>query len=119
MSHTNRLFYELKILKLDEIYKYNLGVYMYRNIGNFSSNLYVNRNATRSGNYYQPTFQRLSVTQNQSIKYQAPLNWESIPMNIRNIRTVNSFKKHYKQYLISTYEPENKFSKPIFVWNST
>ena len=105
-SHTNNLFYNLKVLKFTDIYKYNLGVYMYKNINSFLPNLRINHNATRSGNYYQPIFQRLTITKNQSLKYQAPINWEKIPMNIRDHRSINSFKKHFKQHLISAYEPQ-------------
>ena len=103
-AHSDPLFLQLKLLKFRDIYKFNLGTYMYNNIEKFSSNLQSNEYSTRSGNnYYLPTFQRLSLTLNQSILYQAPSNWNNIPQFVKNTPSINSFKKHYKDFLLSEY----------------
>ena len=76
---------------------------MYKNIEKFSSNIYQNPYHTRSGTYYAPTYQRLTLTQNQSIKVQAPSNWCNIPDTVKNSPSLHSFKKKYKKHLISGY----------------
>ena len=80
LAHTDPLFLELKVLKACDFYKYNVGVYMWKNIEKFTQNFRINPMNTRSGDYYAPSFQRIPLTQNQSIMYQAPLIWENIPL---------------------------------------
>ena len=82
---------------LADIYKYNLGIYMHQNLDNFTNRRQSNLN-TRSVGEYIPSFQRLALTQNQSIKFHAPSNWNNIPIDIKNIRSVNSFKKITKKF---------------------
>ena len=107
LSHSNPIFYNLKLMKFIDIYNYNLGVYMFKNIGNFESNFRVNPYLTRSGDHYAPNFQRLSLTQNQSIKFQAPKLWYQIPLEIRQCRSLTSFKKRYRSFLINKYIEED------------
>ena len=76
---------------------------MYKNIEKFSSNILQNPYFTRSGIYYAPTFQNLTLTQNQSLKFQGPSNWNNIPENLKNSTSVNSFKRKYKNLLLSCY----------------
>ena len=102
-AHSNPIFHDLKVLKFSDIYRYNLGIYMYKNISKFASYFRENQNSTRSGDYYAPTFQRLTLTQNQSIKYQVPQNWNTIPSVVKNSPSINSFKRNYKTYLLSFY----------------
>ena len=102
LSHTNPIFSCLRLLKVSDQYKYNLGIYMWKNIDKFT--LRVNINNTRSGDYYAPPYHRLSLTKYQSIYYQAPLNWEKISLTIRGSPSLNTFKKKYKNSLLSSYE---------------
>ena len=76
---------------------------MYKNIDKFASNILQNPYSKRSGIYYAPTFQRLTLTKNQSIKFQAPSNWNTIPDNLKNSPSANSFKRKYKSLLLSSY----------------
>ena len=75
---------------------------MYQNLDKFN-NIRLNNLNTRSEGQYIPSFQRLTLTQNQSIKFQAPANWNEIPNDIKTNRSTNSFKKNYKNFLISGY----------------
>ena len=103
LSHTNPLFSNLKLLKLSDLYIYNLGVYMWKNIRVFEPYFRVNLNNTRSGNYYTSAYHRLTLTQNQSIFYQAPAYWHNIPLSIKYSNSLNNFKKKYKNHLLSSY----------------
>ena len=103
LSHTAPIFYELKLLNLSDIYKFNIALYMYKNIDKFASCLQPNIHSTRSGIHYSSQRQWLTLTQNQSIKYQAPKIWNRIPIDIRNSSSIFSFKRKLKNYLISLY----------------
>ena len=103
LSHTEPLFSELKLLKVSDIYKYSLAVYMFRNLDLFATQLRPNIYSTRSGVSYDPQGGDLTLTRNQSIKYQAPLLWNLIPPDIKNSQTVHSFKRKFKKQLISNY----------------
>ena len=102
-SHTNPIFRRLKILKFKDIYRYNLGIYMYKNLDHFTNRRSLHDHDTRSGNSYDSVFQRLTLTQRQSLEFQAPNNWNSIPIYIRVSPSINIFKNRYKEYLISLY----------------
>ena len=82
---------------------FNSNLQMYKNIDNFSSHLFQCPYSTRSGTYYIPTRQRLTLTSNQSINVQALSNWNNIPETLKNSPSVISFKKNYKNYLLSSY----------------
>ena len=103
LSHSNQIFINLNLLKLHDHYNYNLGIYMRKNIEIFAQNFRINLNNTLSGNHYEPSFQRIDMTLNKSIMFQAPKNWEKIPIPIRNSRSLNSFKRGYKTFLLSFY----------------
>ena len=102
-AHTDPIFNSLKLLKLPDIYKYHLGIYMYKNNENFSANLFQSPYFSRSGSYYIPFRQRLTITSNQSVKVQALSNWNNIPDTLKNSPSVFSFKKNYKRFLLASY----------------
>ena len=101
-AHSSPLFANLGLLKFDDIYKFQLGIHMYKNLDNFdissSNHDYNMRNIS-----YIPVFQRLTLTQRQSVAFQAPSNWNSIPLDIKNSQSLKLFKINYKRYLISLY----------------
>ena len=70
----------------------------------FMPNYRINLNNTRSGNYFDSSYHRLSLTQNQSISYQAPSNWRKIPESVKNATSLNTFKKRYKNLLLTSYD---------------
>ena len=77
---------------------------MYKNLERFSPYLSNNTFNTRNDDIFNPPFQRLDLCQRQSIKFQAPKNWNEIPECIRNSNTLQSFKSSYKKYLVSRYQ---------------
>ena len=102
-AHSNPIFSQLKLLKFSDIYKYNIGTYMFKNLEKFSSHILPNPYSTRSGIYYAPTNQRLTLTKNQSLKFQGPSNWNIIPDDLKNSTSINIFKRKYKKLLLSSY----------------
>ena len=103
LSHSDPIFSNLKLLKVSDLYLYNLGIFMRKNLAYFSQNYVINLHNTRSGDRYVPSRQRLSLTLDQSIRYQARYHWSNIPVWIKNSPSLKSFKRNYKKFLISQY----------------
>ena len=94
-------FSRLKILKFRDIYKLNLGIFMYKYLDMFLQSRSSHRYDTRTGNNrLNPQFKRLSHTQR---KYQAPNNWNTISESIREAPSLEAFKRRYKQHLLGSY----------------
>ena len=100
-EHTTPLFSRLGLLKLLDIYKYNLLIYIQKLIwnGKFQPDHDVN---TRSRNLAVPTFQRLTRTQ-QSVSYAGPSLWNDLPNYLKEIVSPSIFKRKLKVYLIGQY----------------
>ena len=100
-AHTDPLFFSNSILKIHDIYKLNIGLYMYQH--NSSVNfLRTHDYATRGHDDLLPQSARLTLTQN-SISVKGPNLWRSIPEDIRNSPSYNCFKFSYKKFLLSSY----------------
>ena len=100
MDHSSPLFYRLKLLKLKDIFKYELCLNMFENRFN---EIYSNHNlATRNSHLPRPTSQRLTVTQ-RAISYQAPNAWKSLPPDLINLTSKSLFKTKLKSFLLSSY----------------
>ena len=102
LEHTNPLFFRLKILKLEDIYRYFMCIHMHKCIenGEFRPTHSIN---TRNRDRAQPVFQRLTSGQ-QSVAFMGPKTWNSLPDNIRSITNINTFKLKLKTYLINQYD---------------
>ena len=103
LAHTNNLFFNNRILKLDDINKYCTGVYMFKNRHLFVTTNSIHNHNTRQRNNLRTPFQRTCVTQ-QSMTYRGPLVWNSLPPRIRGIATLDSFKNNLKTHLLSNYQ---------------
>ena len=110
-AHTDPIFKELKNLKLDDIYLFHLGKFMYlfqnnllpRPFGNLilRTNQVHNYN-TRSSNqnlFYVP-FCRTNLRQ-FCVHYQGPSFFNTLNSDIRNASSVSQFKTFLKKYLLS------------------
>ena len=104
LAHTNDLFKSNNILKVPDIYRLNVGLYMYdnRRTGHYERNHSHN---TRFRSDLIPSRARLTITQN-SINVVGPNIWNSIPDYIKESPSRNSFKYQYKQFLLSAYSTE-------------
>ena len=101
LEHTDPLFYRLKILKINDIYKYFAGIYMHKSL---KMNKYRTQHSlnTRNRNLAQPVFQSLTLGQ-QSISYMGPKTWNNFPDDIRCIDSLKVFKIRLRTYLINQY----------------
>ena len=101
LDHTDELFFNSKILKINDIHKYAVALHMFK-LENFDAFDRNHNYSTRNVSALLPAFNRLTLTQH-SISYMGPTVWNSIPHEIRNLPGLNSFKRALKLYLISSY----------------
>ena len=101
MDHTLPLFHRLNILKFEDIYKFNLLIQVHKFI---SKGLFVFKpdGITRSRYFIEPKFQRLSLTQH-AFSYAGPSHWNLLPLEIRELDRLGTFKKKLKRYLLDKY----------------
>ena len=101
LAHSTPLFLKLSILKLLDLHKYFVCMYMFdeRNREDFSINHNLN---TRNRNNLQPKFHRLSKTQH-ALSYVGPKIWNDLPCNIKSVRSLPIFKRKLRNYLLSSY----------------
>ena len=102
LAHTSNLFHDLKFLKICDIYKYTIGIYMYANPDYRNSFDRNHDHSTRNRSTLRPVRPRLTVCEN-SLSVVGPNIWNSIPDSIRNCLSRDSFKFRFKQYLIELY----------------
>ena len=101
LAHTNELFLNNSILKLDDVNKYCTCIFMFKNRNLFLPISSHNYN-TRNRDNLRTQFQRTNVTQ-QNINFIGPTIWNDIPTRIKEIQTLDSFKRNLKLYLLSNY----------------
>ena len=104
IDHTGPLFKRLKVLKLQDIYYFHLGTYMFnaRSRGEYATQTNVH---TRGSNGARPALHLLTTTQH-AVSYAGPKYWTSLPPHIRSINNYRRFRKYLKEHLLDQY-PEH------------
>ena len=102
LAHTDPIFYSNGILKIHDIYKLNVGLYIYDQL---SSGRYAREHGhyTRNRNDLRSVQARLTMCQH-SISVAGPNIFNSLPSNIREAPSRDSFKIRCKNYLLSFYQ---------------
>ena len=103
-EHTQPLFKNMNILKLFDINKLQIGIYMYKSVnrGNMTALLPQHDYPTRTREHLRVPQHSLSLFQH-SLTYSGPKTWNSVPTHIQQLPTLRTFKKHYKQYILNQY----------------
>ena len=101
LAHTSETFKNLKILKINDLYKYNLCIYMFqhKNHDIFRCNHPYN---TRSRENAALNFSRTSLGQ-RSVFYAGPKYWNDLPASIKQAESLGIFKRKLKSYYLSAY----------------
>ena len=110
-SHTDPLFLKLKLLKLSDIYKHQLGIFMYKSVNdqlpdNLTSMLKLtenihNHNLRNFNGFY---IQNIRTNNRKfTINYSGPVFWNTLPQHIRKLRTIKQFKGKLKELLLMGY----------------
>ena len=111
LSHTPPIFHSQRILTLYDRYQYVLGIIMFlwhkkllpdSLLEYFSLNCDIHNYFTRSAAKFHLPKIRTSLFY-YSVIYQGPIIWNSLPMEIRQIDSLNLFKRKMKNYFIDKY----------------
>ena len=107
-AHTDPIFRDLKLLRLDQIYLYQLGkfMYLYRNgsLTEYFHNYFPMTNEVHSYNtrsaksYYLPSC-KTNIRQ-FFIKYKGPKFFNTLSFDISNCSTVSTFNSKLRNYLL-------------------
>ena len=109
-SHTDPLFFKHKILKVKDIYSFQLGQFMYRYNNNslpdifnsmFPKNQTIHNYPTRQSNEFHLPRLRTLLAQNTFL-YTGPKFWNSLDADIKNARSLSSFKHKLKFLLLKS-----------------
>ena len=98
---TQNLFYDNKILKLEDIHKHTLACYAFKNFDIFASDT-VRRYSTRNSTNLTSLRQRLNICL-RSVFFQCPNIWSNLSDDMKTITELHLFKLHFKQNLIDAY----------------
>ena len=101
LAPTKPLFHSSNLLTLADIHKYLVSVYMFKNRNSLNHNRHHHHH-TRNHNQLLPSFRRLTTTQ-QSLSYSGPKIWNSLPDNVKNCKSVNTFKRTLKKFYVTLY----------------
>ena len=112
-DHTSVLFKNLLILKLQDLYKFNLGIYMFKllklgrnptimNEINIYNNTVSHTYNFRSSTNFKLPLQRTNIGQ-RTLFFSGPKLWNYLPDNIKSITNLYLFKKHLKNYFLNVY----------------
>ena len=110
MASTQNLFTQYKLLRFPEIYKYLVGIFVYKfdnmQIPVIFSGFYAKARAvhshdTRTADNYRLINIKLNVRKH-SMKFSGAAIWNMIPMGIRLSKSLEIFKNIYKRYIHDT-----------------
>ena len=98
--HTSDFFKQMKVLKVHDLYKLRALTFAYGNDMNTQSDMHHHH--TRNIDDLVLPLHRRARTQS-AIFYQCRLLWNNLPIEIRNTRSLGSFKSKVKLYYLSQY----------------
>jgi len=107
-AHSSPLFKSLEIMSIYLIYKIQLAIYMFKQMNNmlpgvnpFNFSKLSHDHDTRHRSELRIDRCRTKMRQS-TVQFQGPKLWNSLPQNILNLSTLNSFKKKVKDYLVNS-----------------
>lgn len=107
---TRELFHKCKLLNVKEMYKYQLSITMFKIIHlndmpflleEIHDLLLTHNYPTRGRTRLQPPFPRVNAIK-YNFLYQAIINWNTIPENIKNSQSLPIFKIKMKKFILSS-----------------
>ena len=101
LEHTSALFKKLGLLKLNDIYRFELLKFMFKN-RNDPRFMVTHDRYTRHRQLLVPKPRKLTKTE-QSVFTSGPNEWNSLPADIRNSVTFNVFKRSLRFHLLQSY----------------
>ena len=107
-DHTNLLFKNLNILKLNDIHDHEMLKFIHSEVSNptvfnFTNVGQIHNHNTRRQNDLRPPRYRSTLSK-RFVKYNGCISWNNILLEIRNIVNKTTFKIKAKKHLTSMYE---------------
>ena len=118
-DHTDILFFEKKILKINDVYLFQLGQFMYKLDKKelpavfddiFIKNDKIHNYNTRQRESYHLPLMRTKLAQNTFV-FNGPKYWNSIENEIKQATSLHTFRLKLKQCLINSYAPPSANSR--------
>ena len=111
-EHSQPLFFQNKLLTLDDIYNYQLGIFLYKHrhsslpndfISFFQTNSNFHSYSTRFKDSLLHPYTRTSLAQSQT-RITGVNFWNSLEDPIKRLCTLSMFKKKLKYHLLENYD---------------
>ena len=111
-SHTDVLFVENNVLKINDLYRYSLGQFMYQFNNNtlpsafnliFIKNKTIHKYPTRQSDEFHLPLTRTLLAKS-IFTYAGPKLWTILDVSIKNAPSLNSFKFKLKKYFLRNYQ---------------
>ena len=113
-AHTNELFLNNNILKVQDLYNYQLGQFMYKLDNNslpetfksmFIKNKTIHSYSTRNSEAYHLPLMRTRLAK-LNITFSGPKFWNNLDGTIKDSPSLNHFKNKLKNYLLCSYQAD-------------
>ena len=112
IAHTDPLFSKLKLLKLDDLYKHQLVIFMYKAANSklpdsMSSMLTRTQNIHKHNLRHQNSYYIQNIRANSrkcTINYSGPVYWNALPSKLKQLVSIQQFKNKLKELLLSKYQ---------------
>ena len=102
LDHTSPLFKKYELLKIKDIYRFQLLVHTHKAISGNEYSTTHERN-TRNRNLARPVFHQLTLTQH-AVSHMGPTEWNGLPSELRDMASLKCFKKRLKLFLMKDYD---------------
>ena len=121
LCHTDPIFHDLKILKIDDIYKSQVSKFIFKTLKKLTPSIFNNwfvinsdrhNYQTRSNfnaeteiytrNLFVPSARTTNYGLKQ-LKVNGPRTWNDLPLNLKNETSLFIFMKSIKKYFLSSY----------------
>ena len=111
IAHRDPLFSMTKLLKLDDLYKYQVGIIMHK-VTHFQLPQNMPSMFVRTDNIHSPKLRNQNAyyiqqirtnTRKSTINFSGPKFWNTLPANLRQLVSIHQFKKKFKALLLTKY----------------
>ena len=111
LAHTNDLFRRSGILKVTDLFNYNVGIFMYKFSSNNLPDIFLEMFIRNNSVHNYPTRQRdayhlprtRTIFAKKTIMYTGPKYWNDLPSEVTSSLTLSSFKYKLKQLILNSY----------------
>ena len=101
-DNLNGLYKSASVLRIDDLFKYSLACYAYKNQNELTRFARTHRYPVRNTADLRAPMARLRSTE-QSVLHNTVNLWNQLPLDLKNSSSLESFKFNYKKLLLNQY----------------